>query len=659
MNTTLTGNTAPEGGAISASSSALNISDALLSGNAALLKHGGAIFHNAMDDRLEALDMTRCTLQNNTCQAAGGAVAAFWSSAVTMTECMFTQNSVVAAAPSGGALMALNVAEVNVADCVFESNWIELVPQLADDSPLGYIDAVAAVGTGKGGAIWLGSDEVMSSTIDNTTLSDNWAGAGGCMYVTGQQALTIMDSTLTNCRAVGYSSEGGGLMVDDGSVVEVTGTYVTSCQAVRGGGSWHGGASRATYTGCHFVGNNALDGDDIKGSAVFLSEDSCAVNITGSEFRQNVGLGPSEGTVTMALSDATLLRIEDSVFDGNVARLGSGFLIAAVSQVNQLSLSGVTFRNNRAYIGGVMYSESRGYGNLTCDPRPCDWTQNNSASDYGDTLATPPKVINVTMPASVRSGAPLPVTVTMFDGFGQQMIEWDNLVVTITTDASIAGSLRTFYTDGSAVFPGLSLRGNESTVYSLVFTLTGPDLFGNDVEEGTQTVPLSVQRCQPGETFDFAAMDCACAVGFGLVTSDHTCRNCTADEVVPDGGLSCVACPALSVRSSLSSCTCQAGYFGTIFGATGACTQCPADTYRSASDPPDACIPCPTTSHTFALGATSATDCLCAQDTFNDMHGVNSSFSCAAVPQGACSRGVRARCHASASSFVADALRCF
>ena len=132
-------------------------------------------------------------------------------------------------------------------------------------------------------------------------------------------------------------------------------------------------------------------------------------------FRQNVGLGRSEGTVSMALSDATLLRIENSVFDSNVARLGSGFLIAAVSQVSQLSLSGVTFRNSRAYIGGVMYSESLGYGDLVCDPHPCDWRQNNSASDYGDTLAMPPKVIDNSMPERVRSGAPLPVTVTMYD----------------------------------------------------------------------------------------------------------------------------------------------------------------------------------------------------------------------------------------------------
>jgi hypothetical protein len=67
---------------------------------------------------------------------------------------------------------------------------------------------------------------------------------------------------------------------------------------------------------------------------------------------------------------------------------------------------------------------------------------------------------------------------------------------------------------------------------------------------------------------------------------------------------------------------------------TGACTQCPSDTYRSEGDPPASCIACPETSHTFSLGAKSAAECLCALNTFNDRSGVNNSFSCAAVPEG-------------------------
>jgi hypothetical protein len=224
--------------------------------------------------------------------------------------------------------------------------------------------------------------------------------------------------------------------------------------------------------------------------------------------------------------------------------------------------------------------------------------------------------------------------------FGQLLNEWPNLVVTISTTALVSGSLRTFYTAGSAVFSSLSLKGNESASYELLFTVSGPNLFGNNVEERQVTKTVTVQACDEGETFDDFTMDCACAVGYGLIVTDHTCRACTADgtsrsacmhvyahnaprltrmpscvccaEVVPPGGLSCRTCPALSSPSSLSQCECHPGLFGNIIGATGACTQCPADTYRSADDPSTDCIPCPPTSHTFALGATSEKDCLCA-----------------------------------------------
>jgi hypothetical protein len=201
--------------------------------------------------------------------------------------------------------------------------------------------------------------------------------------------------------------------------------------------------------------------------------------------------------------------------------------------------------------------------------------------------------------------------------------------------------------------------------------------FGNDINSRSLSQSVLVQACEAAEAFNPVDLVCTCAPGFGLVLEDATCRLCTADEVIPPGSLSCATCPALSAPTSPTSdtCECFAGYFGTIFGAwqcapasrstlarhahcvaasragrrealtrarrrlaapgaTGACTQCPADTYRSATDAPEACLACPVTSNTFALGAQSATDCLCDVNTFNAANGVNATFSCAAVPEG-------------------------
>ena len=89
---------------------------------------------------------------------------------------------------------------------------------------------------------------------------------------------------------------------------------------------------------------------------------------------------------------------------------------------------------------------------------------------------------------------------------------------------------------------------------------------GNDINEKSLSANLTVQPCEPGETFDLVRLECACADGFGLVIEDNTCRTCTADEVVPTGSLSCATCPALSAPSNAHECICQPGFYGVIVG---------------------------------------------------------------------------------------------
>jgi hypothetical protein len=150
QNCTLAFNSAPQGGAVAAVSAGLNITDCALSNNAATVTHGGAIFHDSTDDASadadggdsggdsggddadgEALSVTRTTLANNTAAAAGGAVAAWSSAAATFTLCLFNNNSITAAAPTGGALMSLNVARLVLANCTFTANWLKKVSELS------------------------------------------------------------------------------------------------------------------------------------------------------------------------------------------------------------------------------------------------------------------------------------------------------------------------------------------------------------------------------------------------------------------------------------------------------------------------------------------------------------------------------------------------
>ena len=90
-------------------------------------------------------------------------------------------------------------------------------------------------------------------------------------------------------------------------------------------------------------------------------------------------------------------------------------------------------------------------------------------------------------------------------------------------------------------------------------------------------------KCLPEETFDSVRLECACAVGYGLVVEDNTCRTCTADEVVPAGSLSCAQCPRLSkpvnVSGGATECRCMPGHYGLLVGS------CAVDAHASrASD---------------------------------------------------------------------------
>ena len=288
-----------------------------------------------------------------------------------------------------------------------------MMSSLSQNALLGYVSAVAAPGVGNGGAIWVGADEPMNASVVHTDLTLNFADSGGGVYATGAVMLTVSTSTLSHDHAHGTSSQGGGLMTDMTSVAAISDTTFFSCEAVRGGAGWHGGASQTNYTNCQFQENEALVGDITRGSALY-SEASAVVTVSQSNFLNNVGHGLCEGTVAMAKSTTNILSIADSTFDGNTAKFGGCIMTAASTQSTQLSLSGVTFTNNFAYAGGVLYSESDEWADLQCST--CDAQDSNNASDWGQIMATPAKTIGITLPSFVRSGAPMPNSVTLIDG---------------------------------------------------------------------------------------------------------------------------------------------------------------------------------------------------------------------------------------------------
>ena len=89
------------------------------------------------------------------------------------------------------------------------------------------------------------------------------------------------------------------------------------------------------------------------------------------------------------------------------------------SQKLQLHMSNVTFSNSFAYVGSVLFTEAAELERIACTPLPCAYDNlGNAASNYGQVMATPPAQFIISMPTKIRSGAMLPINVTLNDWCG-------------------------------------------------------------------------------------------------------------------------------------------------------------------------------------------------------------------------------------------------
>jgi hypothetical protein len=326
LNVTMFGNQAPAGGAVSAQSSDLNMTGCNVRDNVATQTHGGAVFHDARSHGTGTLVLNSCEFLRNTCNAGGGAVAAFSSTSAVATLCFFSNNTITAASPAGGAFMSLDVTSLLFQACQFTWNWVEFAAALGDDAPLGYQDAVFAPGTGSGGAVWIGSDEPLSAAIRDSNFSHNWAVTGGGIYLTGAVQFSMSNTYMEHCHAYGESSEGGGILTNSNVTSVITGSEFFSNEAVRGGHSWHGGTSSTTYALCFFNENEGKPGDDTKGTTIYVGE-AARVLVRDSIFYGNIGPGIAEGTICLGGSNVSHLSIQNTTFDGNSAYLGSCLML--------------------------------------------------------------------------------------------------------------------------------------------------------------------------------------------------------------------------------------------------------------------------------------------------------------------------------------------
>jgi hypothetical protein len=113
--------------------------------------------------------------------------------------------------------------------------------------------------------------------------------------------------------------------------------------------------------------------------------------------------------------------------------------------------------------------------------------------------------------------------------------------------------------------------------------------------------------------------DCMCNSGYvGTIAGSHDqCSSCPIGSYKPGAGVQeCTDCTDHAITASTGSTAstdcnlCEAGYFGDTPWIAGDCAVCASGTFRGASDPPEACIPCPSGSTT-EEGAIAIDQCSC------------------------------------------------
>ena len=202
--------------------------------------------------------LSRCTFEGNSADGDAGGV--YVGGGATLTDCIFTNNSVQSATSDGGG--AYVGGDATVADCTFTGNsagtsggglsaaFAELTNCTFDGNTAG----------DSGG----GLHTYTSTTITNSTLTGNSAGNEGGGLFAAEYA------TLTNCTVADNSAvnSGGGLVV--GYTADIKGSIVAGNAASSGANVYSGGASWPDTNGVSTDGNyNIIGGDAAALTALF------------------------------------------------------------------------------------------------------------------------------------------------------------------------------------------------------------------------------------------------------------------------------------------------------------------------------------------------------------------------------------------------------
>jgi hypothetical protein len=324
----LNSSTGGAGVAFTGTSGNPTFTDCYFIGNVAIGRDGGAISSAPTAGTLTCL---RCTFRSNEVRESFGGGAVYATGATTVfTECVFENNSIVRlnADNRGGAIYTSSACSLT--DCVFTANSVTT-----------NADSACADTFAKGGAIYA----LSAITANRVTFQSN-----------------VAQAAARPCRT-GFAL-GGAVVLDTTAVAEfVDCTFtsnsarnpLTSCSGGRqakAGAVWVTGGNDPLFLRCHFSGNRAENCTGYAVGGTLLYEGGCDGNITDCTI--SAGYANSEGGGVWIATGAAPSIVRTTFSDCSTnAGAGGGLLLASSSLV--ALITDCRFSNCQATTGGAVY----------------------------------------------------------------------------------------------------------------------------------------------------------------------------------------------------------------------------------------------------------------------------------------------------------------
>ena len=318
----ITGNTAPgDGGALyCAGTESAQVTGGSLSGNSA--ENGGAIYMST-----GSLEVTGGVLSGNVASSQGGALYAA-NAVITVSDAAIIGGSAASSANEAqrGGGIYVEKGAVQLGGGSIEGN---AASQFGGGVYAAQGSVTVSGGSVEGNTAALYGGGIYADTgvvtVSSGSIEANSAAAGGGIYsasgtvtLSGTLSSSVYSTTFENNSAT--SGNGGGVLVDTGTLVASTVSFSGNTASENGGGVWVGAGS-ATLTSVSASGNSAKNG-----AAVFVDEGSAAFD-AGSVKTNTATAG---GAIGVGNATAKLYFKNNIVVSDNTLTTSSGSVTANV-----------------------------------------------------------------------------------------------------------------------------------------------------------------------------------------------------------------------------------------------------------------------------------------------------------------------------------------